>query len=148
MFDYQPSRAGIHARTFLDGWKGHLMVDDYSGYKKTFGENVKELACLAHIRRKFYDLFVANKSPIAEEALRRIEKLYKIESEGKEMDAPARLALRQRDAKPLLEDFLAWLDDTRQAVAKGSGAETAVLYAWWRQKAPAALRGVWHPARG
>ena len=32
VFDYQTSRAGAHARAFLHGWRGHLMVDDYVGY--------------------------------------------------------------------------------------------------------------------
>jgi transposase len=31
VFDYQPSRSGAHAREFLAGWRGHLMVDDYRG---------------------------------------------------------------------------------------------------------------------
>jgi hypothetical protein len=32
VFDYQTSRSGRHARNFLMGWEGHLMVDDYAGY--------------------------------------------------------------------------------------------------------------------
>lgn len=47
------------------------MVDDYAGYKAMFAEGITELACLAHVRRKFFDLHEANGSPIAAEALRR-----------------------------------------------------------------------------
>jgi transposase len=36
VFDYQTSRSGKHARDFLDGWQGHLVVDDYAGYKSLF----------------------------------------------------------------------------------------------------------------
>ena len=43
VFDYQMSRAGRHAQQFLAGWKGHLMVDDFSGYKALFTEAVTEL---------------------------------------------------------------------------------------------------------
>ena len=56
VFDYQPGRHGVHARNFLEGWHGHLMVDDYAGYKSLFTQRVTELACLAHARRKFFDL--------------------------------------------------------------------------------------------
>jgi transposase len=72
VFDYQASRAGHHASDFLAGWQGHLMVDDYAGYKALFRPGMTELACLAHARRKFFDLFAANQSPIAKEALERI----------------------------------------------------------------------------
>ena len=50
VFDYQTSRAGAHARAFLRGWRGHLMVDDYAGYKAMFVDGPTELACLANIR--------------------------------------------------------------------------------------------------
>ena len=59
VFDYQMSRAGRHAQQFLAGWRGHLMVDDFSGYKALFTEAVTELGCVAHARRKFFDLTVA-----------------------------------------------------------------------------------------
>ena len=48
------------------------MVDDYAGYKALFVDGVTELACLAHMRRKFFELHATNGSPIAAEALRRI----------------------------------------------------------------------------
>lgn len=66
VFDYQASRAGAHARAFLQGWRGHLMVDDYAGYKVLFAEGPTELACLAQVRRKFFDVHAASGSPVAE----------------------------------------------------------------------------------
>ena len=53
------------------------MVDDYVGYKALFAntgnlQSCIELACLAHARRKFFDLHQANQSPMALEALQRI----------------------------------------------------------------------------
>ncbi len=62
VFDYQTSRAGAHARQFLAGWSGALMVDDYSGYKQLFTQGVIELGCLAHARRKFFDLNAAQRA--------------------------------------------------------------------------------------
>jgi transposase len=49
VFNYQTSRAGAHARAFLLDWRGHLMVDDYSGYKAFFAAGHTELACVVHI---------------------------------------------------------------------------------------------------
>jgi len=81
VFDYQPSRAGAHAQNFLSGWEGHLMVDDFAGYKALFGAGVTELGCLAHARRKFFDLNAAEPNAIAQEALRRIGALYVIQAQ-------------------------------------------------------------------
>jgi transposase len=39
VFDFQPGRSGEHAKHFLEGWHGHLMVDDYAGYKPLFASN-------------------------------------------------------------------------------------------------------------
>jgi transposase len=88
VFDYQSSRSGSHVRQFLGAWQGHLLVDDYVGYKALFSTEGKtttciELGCLAHARRKFFDLHQANNSPMAWEALQRIGKLYAIEAQAK-----------------------------------------------------------------
>ena len=129
VFDYQTSRAGAHARAFLQGWQGHLMVDDYVGYKALFTDGVTELACLAHIRRKFFDVHAASGSPVAEEALRRIAALYAIEQQGAGLDPPLRLALRQKLAMPALAELHAWLLAMQRAVAAGSGTAKAVDHA-------------------
>ncbi len=128
VFDYQASRAGSHAGAFLEGWRGHLMVDDYAGYKALFKSGITELACLAHARRKFFDLYKANQSPIAQEALVRIGQLYAIEQAGRDMDILQRQALRQREARPVLDALFAWLLATRKTVADGSGTAKAIDY--------------------
>jgi transposase len=128
VFDYQSSRAGVHARNFLAGWQGHLMVDDFGGYKALFTEGVTELGCLAHARRKFFDLNEAQANPIAQEALRRIAALYAIEATGHDMTVPARNALRQEQAQPLLQSLHDWLLSTRVTVANGGGTAKAIDY--------------------
>lgn len=128
VFDYRESRSGSHAREFLSGWRGHLMVDDYSGYKALFGPDVVLLACLAHARRKFYELHAANPSPLVTEALHRIGELYAIEEQGRALDVPARKALRWGEAIPKLEALHAWLIHHRQSVADGSGTARAMDY--------------------
>src|SRR5207244_6160421 len=47
VFDYQPGRSGQFARDYLQDWQGHLMVDDFSGYKALFRAGVIELGCWA-----------------------------------------------------------------------------------------------------
>ncbi|BBO99687.1 IS66 family transposase [Sulfuriferula nivalis] len=128
VFDYQPGRQGLHARHFLAGWQGHLMVDDYAGYKALFTQGITELACFAHARRKFFDLHAANQSPIAAAALQRIAALYAIEQAADKLDAAGRLQLRQTQAKPLLGELHDWLIQTRVKVADGSGTARALDY--------------------
>jgi len=135
VFDYQTSRAGAHARAFLQGWRGHLMVDDYVGYKALFTEGPTELACLAHIRRKFFDVHAASGSPVADEALRRIALLYAIEQRAAGMTSLARRALREQEAVPALAALHAWLLATQRTVAGGSSTAKAVDHALKRWSA-------------
>lgn len=74
VYDFCESRSGEHARRFLGhgtdkAWKGCLTCDDFSGYKALIASGVTEVGCLAHARRKFFDLHAANQSQIAEFAL-------------------------------------------------------------------------------
>ena len=129
VFDYQSGRAGAHARAFLQDWCGELMVDDYAGYKASFAAGVTELACMAHIRRKFSELHDANGNPVAAEALRRIAQLYAIEQQAKGASSAERLQLRQELAKPALAELHSWLCATRCTVATGSGTGKAIDHA-------------------
>lgn len=128
VFDYQSGRHGVHVRNFLTGWQGHLMVDDYAGYKALFTQGVIELGCLAHARRKFFDLYAANQSKIAGEALRRIGELYDLERQAQDKNADERWLLRQTEAKPKLEALHAWLIHTRVTIADGGGTAKALDY--------------------
>jgi len=136
VFDYRESRAGRHARDFLGEWRGHLLVDDYAGYKALFGPDITELGCWAHARRKFYELYQAQGSPIAEEALRRIGELYAIEQAGgRDLAADARQHLRDEQVQPKLVALFDWLRDTRATVANGSGTAKAIDYSLKRKRA-------------
>ena len=140
VFDYQTSRSGVHARNFLQEWRGHLMVDDYGGYKESFRQGVTELACLAHCRRKFFDLHAVGGHPVAAEVLRRIGELYAIEAQAREGDVAARLALRQQHAMPKLIALHAWLIAQRVKTADGTGLARAIDYSLKRW--PALMRYV------
>lgn len=129
VFDYQPTRSGQHAQAFLGNWRGHLMVDDYSGYKALFASaDIIELACWAHARRKFFDLHAAAPHPLAAAALGRIGELYAIEREGAALTGEARARWRQQEAGPRLEALRVWLIATRSQVAHGGGMAKAIDY--------------------
>lgn len=138
VFEFQPGRSGDHARTFLSGWQGHLMVDDYAGYKQLFKQGITELACLAHVRRKFFDLYAANQHPVAAEALQRIGELYQIEEQAKMCSCEERKEMRAKQAQPRLDAMHIWLLQTRQTTADGGALARAIDYSLKRW--PAILR--------
>ena len=141
IFDYQPSRAGEHARTFLQNWQGHLLTDDYAGYKKMYtcldlkAPAMIELGCWAHARRKFFDLHVANQSTLAAKALVYIAKLYQFESEAKAMSQQERKAHRQEHTLPALQILKTWLTQERVNLAPRSATTKAVDYTLGRWEA-------------
>ena len=133
IFDYRQGRSGEYAREFLGDWNGHLMVDDYAGYKALFVENTEkpacvELACFAHARRKFFDLYQANQSPMAFEALEHIAKLYTIEQDCKDLSVEKRQQTRAEISLPLLKAFHEWLSATRVRTAPGTASAKALDY--------------------
>lgn len=133
VFDYHPGRSGAYARQFLGEWRGHLMVDDYGGYKALFTSKNQtaaciELACFAHARRKFFDLHHANQSPMAFEALQRIGQLYTIEAEGKQLTIDERKILREEKSLPTIKSLHDWLVHTRVNTANGGASARALDY--------------------
>src|SRR5439155_21302979 len=69
--------------------------------------------CWAHWRRRFYEIARAGSAPIAEEALRRIAGLYKIEAEIRGRSAAERREVRQAESKPLVAELKGWLTAAR-----------------------------------
>lgn len=128
VFDYQISRSGKHARDFLAQWRGHLMVDDYGGYKELFKQGVLEQGCWAHARRNFFELQAAGNHPVAAEALQRISQLYAIEAEGKDLGIAQRQVLRAERSLPELQALHDWLVGLRPTVANGGGLAKAIDY--------------------
>jgi transposase len=128
VYEFAESRAGKHARAFLTGWQGKLVCDDFAGYKAGFEQGITEIACWAHARRKFYDLFETKKSQIAEHALDYIRQLYQIEAECKTQPALARQHLRQSRSVPIIDAFYQWLVAQRQKVPKGTATSKAIHY--------------------
>ena len=128
VYDFSPSRAGEHARNFLQGWKGKLVCDDFGGYKASFELGVTEIGCMAHARRKFFELHATNKSQIAEQALGYIQLLYEIESEVRDLEPDLRCRIRQEKAMPVMDRLHAWMIAQRDLVPEGSAISRALDY--------------------
>ncbi|MBK7005460.1 MAG: IS66 family transposase [Burkholderiales bacterium] len=128
VYDFCESRAGEHCRTFLGEWRGSLVCDDYAGYKAGFASGITEAGCMAHSRRKFFDLHVAAKSQIAGQACAYISQLYDVEREVKHLSVDERLQIRQAKSKPLANAFQEWMLLQRQKITDGSTTAKALDY--------------------
>lgn len=141
IYDLQSTRGGQHPKQFLQHqrhptdpdplpWLGHLVVDDYSGYKPLFNTyaDLIEVGCWAHVRRKFFDLHQSTKSPMAAQALHSIGQLYLIERHIKEQNLNAEQTWleRQTHAKPIIKALHLWMM-TQHTKATPNGASAKAL---------------------
>jgi transposase len=137
-YRFSPDRRGEWPRDHLAGFRGAIQADAFGGYealaraaeRSSRGPPIlTHAACWAHARRKFYDVFEATKSPIAEQALRRIGELYAIEAEITGQPAATRLAARQARAVPILDALRDWLTAQRHRLSAKNALARAIQYA-------------------
>ncbi len=132
-YAYSPDRKGERPETHLAGFEGTLHADAYAGFNGVYEKGrVREAACWAHVRRKFFDIEQAHASQLAAEALERIGALYGIEKEIRGSPAEVRRRERQARAKPLLEALHAWFYDNLIGLSKKSETARAMRYALGR----------------
>lgn len=135
VYDHTETRAGKHPKAKLEGYSGYLQADAYAGYDQIFAAGkVLEVACWAHARRKFFEIARQTengKRISAHEALEYIGRLYAIEREAKEqqLDAEGTRKLRQEQARPILAEFKAWLEDRLRQLAPKTPTAQAIGYA-------------------
>ena len=129
-FTYAPGRSGTYASEILQGFEGILQVDGYAGYNRVLdlrdNAPIQLAYCWAHARRKLFDLTHHNVAPIAEEGLKHIAALYRIEKQARGTSAEDRLALRQAKSAPKIETFKAWLGHARTQVSAKSPTGAAL----------------------
>ncbi len=113
-YRYSPDRKGDRPAEHMKPFSGILHADGYAGYDRLYGERtgIAEMACMAHVRRKLFDIAQSTGSPVAKEALERIAQLYAVEKQARGLPPHERLALRQREAAPVMDDLRAWMDGT------------------------------------
>ena len=132
-FSYAPGRGGHHAERILQGFGGILQVDGYAGYNRLIapdraGPGIKLAYCWAHARRKLVEITRTGPAPIAEEGVRRIGELYRIETDIRWSDPATRLAARHQRSAPVVADLEAWLNNHRTRVAAKSPLGEALRY--------------------
>jgi transposase len=134
-FTYAPGRSGTYASEILQGFAGFagvLQVDGYAGYNRVLDLRDNAPTQLAyrsaHARRKLFDLTHHNVAPIAEEGLKQIAALYRIEKQARGTSAEDRLALRQAKSAPKIATFKTWLDHARTQVSAKSPTGEALKY--------------------
>jgi len=133
VYTYAPGRGAEHAMTLLAGYRGIVQCDGYAAYKQVAhrgraGNAVILAFCWAHWRRRFYEIAKAGSAPIAEEALRRIAGLYKIEAQIRGNSAERRRVVRQVESKPLVEDLKSWLAGQLARASAKSAIAVAIRY--------------------
>jgi transposase len=133
LFRYSPDRRGEHPESHLKSFCGILHADGYAGFERLYEDKrIQEAACWAHVRRKFYDIYESNRSPVAADALARIGKLYEIEQAIRGRPPDERRTVRKARAEPELEELKAWFEATLAQLSAKSALASAMRYALTR----------------
>jgi transposase len=132
-FAYSPDRKSEHPFEHLRNYRGTLHADGFAGFNRLYEKGeIVEVACWAHVRRKFHDLFEAHASPVAKEALERIAALYGIEKEIRGRPPNERKQIRLEHAKPLLDSLKTWFEVSLTKLSRKSELTQAIHYALGR----------------
>ena len=144
LFYFSRDREGQHPEKHLAGWQGVLQSDVYAGYNGLYlldrdpGPVICTF-CWSHSRRKFFELADIRRnvhknkpaheiSPIALEAVQKIDAIFDIERELNGLSAPDRHAARQELIRPLVENLHTWLVQERAKMSKHNPVAKAINY--------------------
>jgi transposase len=134
-YRYSPDRKGKWPAQHLAEFEGWMHADGYAGFNELYRQGrVREVACMAHIRRKFFDIHKSQSSAVAAEALKRIAGLYQIEDRMRGEPPDKRRDIRQTYAKPLLQDLESWLTQQLTKISGKTPLAGAIRYALTRMK--------------
>lgn len=131
VYDFTMSRRRDGPQSFLENYDGFLQADAYAGYDAIYlesGNDIIEVACWAHARRKFFDA-LKNYPREAHQILEWIQQLYDIEDRGRDLPIEARCELRQVEANPVLDHIDVYLADLKSTILPKSALAKAVTYA-------------------
>ena len=144
LFRYSRNRSGDHPVEHLRGFAGILQADAFAGYNRLYEPSrspgpVTEAPCFAHARRKFYELadIAASKrrskhappiSPLAMEAVKRIDALFDIEREINGAPAWRRLGVRREQSAPLVAELENWMRAERARLSRHASVAAAMDY--------------------
>jgi transposase len=133
LFRYSPDRKGERPRGHLRDFHGYLQADAYGGFRELYRADraagrILEIACWAHARRGVYEVWVAQKSPIAQVILERIKVLYAIEDQVRGQSATQRQAARQVHSVPKLEELKRYLETALSSLSRKCALAKAIRY--------------------
>lgn len=138
-FHYAPTRASSEAQKLLQSYHGIVLTDGYSGYDFIdHSPEMQHAGCWVHSRRKFMEVIKAKgkyqkkktKSGYAEYAINTIKQLYQIErkADKEELTIEQRLAVRQEQAKPIVDAFRKWLMEIESHIPPKGLLGKAITY--------------------
>lgn len=136
LYDYQPDRKAKRPLEFLQGFSGYIHTDGYAGYH-SLPDNITVVGCWAHARRKFDEALKAvpekdRESSGAQRAKRYCDKLFDIERQLAKCTAAERVEKRQELAKPVLDEFLLYLQSAKAAPKSGFGRAVHYTVEQWK----------------
>ena len=139
IYRYYQSRISKYIKPFINGFKGWLQTDEYPGYETAIKEHnllypdkkIIHVACLAHVRRKFYDASINGTSSGAGKAVKYIQLIYKKEEEILNMNlSPEEIIHKRKELiKPIFDDFHKWLIEIQPKVPPSLKFGRAISYA-------------------
>ena len=112
------------AQELLSDFSGYLQVDGYAAYKSL--PNVTVVGCLAHLRRKFFDVCGKNGKGEARKGLDFCDKIFKFEAEFSMLTLEDRYQKRKEQSIPIMKEMYQWIESIY--VMKGKLKE-AITYA-------------------
>ncbi|MEO9787652.1 MAG: IS66 family transposase [Aurantimonas coralicida] len=144
LYHASPDRTAEQPEEHLKDWTGILQADAYSGYGRLYATDrspgpLTQALCWVHARRKFFELAdiaknarrgknAASISPMALEAVKRIDALFAIEREANGLPADERLAIRREHSLPLLVDLESWMRTERARLSRHADTAKAMDY--------------------
>ena len=134
VFDFRLGRGRDGPKAFLGNFAGRLQTDGYVAYDKVGGPKLVHAACWAHARRNFYEAHqLRPDEQIARAVVERIDELFAIDARARaEGCGPAaRDALRQQQARPLLEAIKAQIEALEALPASKLGQARAYALTLW-----------------
>jgi transposase len=138
VFYYSRDRAGKHPQAHLANYTGIFQADAYEGYGKLYEGGrasgpILEAACWVHARRPFFVMADQGEkpaviSPLALEAVRRIDELFEIERAINGQSPERRKAVREELSAPLVANLEAWMRGQRAKLSRGNDVAKAMDY--------------------
>lgn len=130
---YSRDRGGVHPERHLACYAGLMQADAYAGFERLYQAGrrpgpIIEAACWAHARRKLFELAELKRSPIALEAVRRIDALFALERAINGATVEDRIARRQAEARPLVAELHAYLSEQRARLSAKNELAKAIDY--------------------